>query len=184
MNTYIAMLRGINVSGQKLIKMEALRAMCEALGFKHTQTYIQSGNIIFQTKQTAATALEKKIATAIKKDFGHEVPVMVKELEELQDIWQHNTFVTKRKEDITKIHVTFLDAAPDAAGLTQLKTVHAAPDEWLAYKKAIYLFCPGGYGNTKLNNNLLEQKLKRMATTRNWKTLAALIALAGTMKDN
>jgi uncharacterized protein (DUF1697 family) len=182
MNTYIALLRGINVSGQKLIKMEALRAMCDGLGFKQTQTYLQSGNIIFQYKKAALPALEKKITTAIRDSFGYDVPVIVKEPAELQEYWQQSTFIHQRKEDAANVYISFLAEAPDAAGLAQLKAVTAAPDEWLAYKKAIYLFCPGGYGHTKLNNNLLEQKLKRMATTRNWKTLNALIAMAGAMK--
>jgi uncharacterized protein (DUF1697 family) len=178
MSTYIAILRGINVSGHKMIKMEALRKMFTDLNFKNVQTYIQSGNVVFQDKKTKSETLEKKIAKGISDEFGFEVPVMVKEVEELKNVLKNNPFVNKRKEDITRLHVTFLSAEPEQLHIDKIKEGQYAADEYIFSGKAIYLFCPNGYGNTKLSNNFFENKLKVVATTRNWKTINELVSIA------
>ena len=178
MQTYIAILRGINVSGHKLVKMEALRTLMEDLKFKNIRTYIQSGNIVFQDKKTSVSTLEKKIATKIKESFDFEVPVMVKEEKEFIDVLNHNPFLTKRKEDITKLHVTFLSEFPDNEYVEKIKESVFSPDEFIIKEKNVYLFCPNGYGNTKLTNTFFENKLKVTATTRNWKTVTELVNIA------
>jgi uncharacterized protein (DUF1697 family) len=176
MNTFVAMLRGINVSGQKMIKMEALRVMCGALKFQNTQTYIQSGNIIFQSKESDTIKLEKKISKEIKEEFGFDVPVLVKEISELKKVLKNNPFVYKRNEDITKLHVTFLETVPDKKLFAKIEEMDFS-DEYVLSGKNIYLFCPNGYGNTKLNNNFFENKLKTKATSRNWKTVNELVRI-------
>lgn len=178
MSTYISILRGINVSGQKMIKMEALRKMLADLGFKNVQTYIQSGNIIFQEKKTKLETLEKKIAKGIKDEFGFDVPVLVLEVEEVKEVLKNNPFVNKRKEDVTKLHVTFLSQEPEKTHHEKIKDGTYASDEFILDGKTIYVFCPNGYGNTKLSNNFFENKLKVTATTRNWKTVNELVTLA------
>ena len=178
MQTYIAILRGINVSGHKLIKMDALRKLFDGMGFKNTKTYIQSGNVVFQGKQVKGQDLEKKIASGILKEFGFEVPILVKEVGELEVVLKNNPFINKRKEDVTKLHVTFLSAEPEKANTDKIKDGNYATDEFIVIGKAIYLFCPNGYGNTKLSNTFFENKLKVTATTRNWKTINELVAMA------
>lgn len=178
MKTYIAILRGINVSGHKPIKMEALKAICEGLGLKNTKTYIQSGNVIFQFKKMKLPELESMLEKKIEATFGFDVPVMVKEAKEIHTVLNNNPFLTKRKEDITKLHVTFLNQEPDEALIDKIKDGSYASDEFIVSGKAIYLFCPNGYGNTKLNNTFFENKLKVMATTRNWKTVTELTNMA------
>jgi len=180
MQTYISILRGINVSGHKMIKMDALRAMFETLGFKNVKTYIQSGNVVFQTKKTSPQALEKKIAKKIADSFGFEVPVLVIDSAELSHTLKNNPFVNKRKEDSTKLHVTFLSGEPQQAAIEKIKEGNYADDEFIVSGKNIYLFCPNGYGNTKLSNTFFENKLKLTATTRNWKTVNELINLSNT----
>ena len=178
MQTYISILRGINVSGSKIIKMDALRKLYEDLNFKNTQTYIQSGNVIFQYKKMKHEDLEKNIAKKILKEFAFEVPIMVKELDELKYVLKNNPFVNKRNEDITKLHITFLSREPEPANMAKIKEVNYDPDEFVFLGKTIYLFCPNGYGRTKLSNNFFESKLKVAATTRNWKTVNELVKLA------
>lgn len=177
MKTYIAILRGINVSGHKMIKMEALRKMFEELNFKSVKTYIQSGNVVFQSKEINSDKIEKKIAKKIKEEFSIEVPVMVKELDELKTVLKNNPFVNKRKENITKLHITFLNREPEKAAIDKIKEGQYIPDEFILAGKTVYLFCPNGYGNTKLNNNFFENKLKVVATTRNWKTVNELVLM-------
>ncbi len=174
MKTYIAILRGINVSGHKLIKMEALRKMFENLNFKNIKTYIQSGNVLFQFKKTKSDKLEKMIVIKIREYFAFDVSVMVKGLDEIITVLENNPFVIKRKEDITKLHVTFLSGEPLDEAMEKIKSLQYQPDEFIVSGNVIYLFCPNGYGNTKLNNNFFENKLKLVATTRNWKTINEL----------
>jgi uncharacterized protein (DUF1697 family) len=178
MPSYVAMLRGINVSGNKLIKMEALRAMFEALGFTSVRTYVQSGNVVFTAKDRTAAPLGAKIAARIKRDFGFDVPTLVLAAEALARVVDESPFARKKGVDPTKLHVTFLAAAPAAAGLQKMKAVSSGRDEFHCLGTSIYLVCPDGYGNTKLHNNAFERALGVGATTRNWKTVTTLAAMA------
>ena len=179
MTTYIAILRGINVSGHRVIKMEALKQLMDELNFQNIQTYIQSGNVIFQYKNTGFEKLEKKISDAIASKFDFEVPVVVLEFEELKNILEKNPFVIDPTKDIKYLHVTFLATEPEKKNLADINFNQYLPDELNIVGKTIYLYCPNGYGTTKLHNGFFESKLKVSATTRNWKTTNELVAIAG-----
>lgn len=183
MKTYISLLRGINVSGKNIIKMNALCAMFESLKFLNVKTYIQSGNIVFMYKETTTHDLEKKISAQIKKEFGFEVPVMVKESEELNAIFTQNPFINKRDEDIAKLHVTFLSQEPNKITIDKIMEGNYADDEFMINGKVVYLFCPNGYGNTKLTNTFFENKFKATATTRNWKTITELVTISDQIQN-
>lgn len=176
--TYICILRGINVSGQKIIKMEALKELCIALHFQNIQTYIQSGNIVFQTKKTASEELEKEISKGIATKFGFDVPVILIELTEWEDILSANPFLKDETKDNTYFHISFLSKNPSHEDFTKIEAVRYAPDEFYLVGRAIYLYCPNGYGNSKLTNNFFEHKLNLVATTRNWKTSNELLRIA------
>jgi uncharacterized protein (DUF1697 family) len=178
MPSYVAMLRGINVSGSKIIKMEALRAMFEALGFSNVRSYVQSGNVVFAAKERTAAPLGAKIAARIKRDFGFDVPTLVLDAEALARVVADNPFAGKKGTDPTKLHVTFLAAAPAAPGLAKMRAVSSGRDEFQCLGTSVYLVCPDGYGNTKLNNNAFERALGVGATTRNWKTVTTLAQMA------
>jgi len=179
MKTYIAILRGINVSGQKLIKMADLKKMFESLDFQDVKTYIQSGNIAFKSKPESDEDLQKQIHQAIQKTFDFDIPVTVLNEKELKKTQQNNPFLKARKEDESKLHVTFLSEEPDKDLAENLKeTAQFLPDEWILAGRSVYIFCPGGYGKTKLSNNFFEKKLKVTATTRNWKTVNELVEMA------
>jgi uncharacterized protein (DUF1697 family) len=176
--TFISILRGINVSGSKLINMEALRGIYEGMGLKKVRTYIQSGNVVFQGARSSASSLENRISGAIHEATGFEVPVLVKSLEELEFTLEHNPFLKERKLDPSFLHVTFLKKLPESAQKEKISGDFGT-DEFFFLGKDIYLFCPNGYGSTKLTNNYFENKLKIQATTRNWRTLAELKRMAG-----
>ena len=175
MLTYISMLRGINVSGHKMIKMEALRNLYTQLNFKNVQTYIQSGNVIFQSQETKPTDLQQKIAHKILEEFGFEVPVMVKQQLDFENVIHQNPFPN---EDLSKVHVTFLSEVPHPENCLKITSVNYTPDKFIVLGNTVYLFCPEGYGKTKLNNTFFESKLKVIATTRNWKTINELFNIA------
>jgi len=178
MPTFICILRGINVSGHKLIKMKELQLVFERLGFNNVRTYIQSGNIVFECNSKEPRQLENSIAREISESFGFEVPVMVIEKNELKSVSGRNVFIAAGKEDTSKLHITFLAAEPEQALADSIGKEEYLPDEFCISGKAVFLSCPNGYGNTKLSNNFFEKKLKVQATTRNWKTVLELVKIS------
>lgn len=178
MTTYISILRGINVSGQKIIKMDALKRMYEKLNFENVQTYVQSGNVIFSVKETDTKVIEKIISSQIEKEFGFDVPVIVLSAKTLETIIENNSFTKDNSKEPQFLHVTFLADNPAEFNKEKIVEKKQAGEEIAFTQNAIYLYCPNGYGNTKLNNNFLENKLKVKATTRNWKTTNELLRLA------
>ncbi|MDR0791861.1 MAG: DUF1697 domain-containing protein, partial [Chitinophagaceae bacterium] len=150
MATFISILRGINVSGKNLIKMEALRKLFVDAGFSNVQTYIQSGNVIFETKKIATADLEKIVSGEIKKQFGLNVPVLVITLEELKNVIKNNPFANDKTKDTNFLHVTFLSGIAAKENIAKISAAGFLPDEFFVVDKAGYLYCPNGYGNTKL----------------------------------
>lgn len=181
MRTCISMLRGINISGHRLIKMEALKALYEELGFMHIQTYIQSGNVIFQHQSGNLRELEIRITDGIRQKFGFDVPVIILEIEELKQIIASNPFLNDLTKDISKIYITYLSVVPDKERYENIGTAQQYEEDFQLIGKTIFIYCTNGYGNTKLSNNFLESKLKVTATSRNWKTTLELLRIAETI---
>jgi uncharacterized protein (DUF1697 family) len=179
MPTYIALLRGINVSGQKKIQMVHLSRLLESLGLNCVQTYIQSGNVVFDTTQSLSERdIETQIQQAIQQEFGFDVPTLVISSDEWADIVHQNPFTTQRSVDPQYVHVTIFDQVPDPHKVLVIESVSYAPDEYIIVGRCVYLYCPNGYGNTRLSNAFFESKLKLKATTRNWKTTTHLLVMA------
>ena len=175
MATHISLLRGINVSGQKKVDMKKLKQLYESLGFKEVQTYIQSGNVIFEHAATKIPELLIKIQNKIMQYFGFEVFVVIRTKHEFQKLIQNNPFAGK---DESRIYVTFLSEKPKDVLMEEIEKVKGKEEEFFLSGKEIYFFCPHGYGRTKLSNNFFERKLKVAATTRNWRTVSTLLSLA------
>ena len=178
MTTYISILRGINVGGHNPIKMEALRQLYTELGYSDIQSYIQSGNIIFRSALSDSHYLEKSIQEKIFEAFGWNVPVLVLSSEELKTTLVNNPFVKDELKNPAFMHLTFLSGIPDKTNLEKIHAGYYLPDEFYISGKTIYLYCPSGYGNTKLSNTFFENKLKLSATTRNLKTSSVLLSMA------
>jgi uncharacterized protein (DUF1697 family) len=179
MTTYISMLRGINVGGHKKIKMDILKQLYVELGYTNVQTYIQSGNVIFRTQVTDTLNLAKSIAKQILEVTGLEVPVLVLELDEMKRIVENNPFNLDSTKNTASFHITFLSKTPDTISFEKIKSTDFGADHFELLDKAIYVYCPTGYGTTKLTNTFFENKLKVTATSRNWKTVNELVRLAG-----
>jgi uncharacterized protein (DUF1697 family) len=178
MTSYLALLRGINVSGRNSIRMPALRDSLSRLGFGGVQTYLHSGNIVFRTAKTNEALLAAKIRAAIAEDFGFEVPVLVMSMKDLGQIVNSNSLRPKTCEDDTLFHCTFVFQPISQDVFQSLNLPAAAGERAVLMGAAILLHCPHGYGRTKLNNNFFERVLGVAATTRNWRTMLALQALA------
>lgn len=178
MPTYISMLRGINVSGQKLIKMDALKNLYESLGFEEVITYVQSGNVVFRAEECDTKLLAQKLSVKIKEVFEFDVDVIVKTINDYQLIVDRNPLVKDSDKELSSMYVTFLSSIPEKVDLKALEAKKQEDEEVVISDEVIYLYCPGGYGKTKLTNNFFESKLKVVATTRNWKTVNALLEIA------
>lgn len=176
--TYVALLRGINLSGHKIVKMDQLRKAFEELGFADVKTYIQSGNVVFKATGPAPANLAKQIEEKVLRQFGFPVPVVVKTADEIAQVVRNNPLVKEKGIDISRLHVTFLSCAPEKSTLKMLDTIPAGQDQFRCSGQAIYLHCPNGYHETKLSNNVLEKMLKVGTTTRNWKTVNQLYQMS------
>jgi uncharacterized protein (DUF1697 family) len=175
---YIAMLRGVNVGGNAL-KMEWLRKACEDIGLRDVRTYVQSGNIVF-TSRLGASRLGPVIKARVDAQTRLPVTVIVRSAAEMARIVAENPFLKQKDVDPAKLHVTFLEKAvkPAKPALERLDALAGARDKYRMAGGAIYVHCPLNYGETKLSNTAIEKVLRVGATTRNWKTVTALRAMA------
>ncbi|MCG8328048.1 MAG: DUF1697 domain-containing protein [Chitinophagales bacterium] len=177
MTTYITILRGINVSGRNKIKMADLRKILDETGLKNVQTYIQSGNIVYQHEAIDTKVLSKLIKNKIAEVYDYDVPVITLTSDALATIARTHPYPTDDAKDPAYCHITFLADEPIPESISQIKPEDYQPDEFQIIGKAVYLYCPNGYGKTKLNNSFWEKKLKVTATTRNWKTTNKLVEM-------
>jgi len=174
METFIALLRGINVSGKNLIKMNQLTQALAEAGLINVRTYIQSGNVVYESATDQPVIDEKVISDIIRDRFGFDVPVQLIRRNELIQIHDQNPFINDRGLPVDKLHLTVLNSTPDFALLSKIGADSFLPDEFFVSGRAVYLYCPEGYGRTKLTNTFFEKKLKVSATTRNWATVVKL----------
>jgi uncharacterized protein (DUF1697 family) len=178
MEIYFAFLRGINVSGKNIIKMDALKKLFEDLGFSDVVTYIQSGNVIFKTKKLTNTGLENIIEDSLHKTFGLDVKVIVKTINELENILAENPFPEKSLKENERIYITLLSGIPLKENMAKLDKFSDNVDEFRLSDKTIYLLCKIGYGKTLFSNSFFEKKLYLSATTRNWETMNKILYLS------
>ena len=168
------MLRGVNVSGKK-VEMEKLRQNYLALGLTKVRSYIQSGNVIFETANSNIPKIAGEIEKRIGKVFGFDIAVLIRTESEIKDLIESNPFARK---DASNLHVTFLRDKPIQVPQDELIQAKSKAEDFSVSGREIYLFCPDGYGRTKLSNSFFEKKLKVLATTRNWNTVNTLLSMA------
>jgi uncharacterized protein (DUF1697 family) len=171
------MLRGINVGGHKPVKMERLRKSFEKLGCTNVKTYVQSGNVVFEAPRDPILRWQEKIEKQIARDFGFSVPVALRTSTELAEIIERNPFPPDPAIDQSKLHVTFLGGPCAESKSAALSPLVGLGERFRISEREVYLYCPNGYGITKLSNTAIEQKLGMRATTRNWKTVNALLQM-------
>lgn len=174
MKTYIALLRGINVGGHKKVPMAELRDVLTKAGLQKVQTYIQSGNVVFQSTEKTKE-LEDKIQNAILAYFGFEVSVIVKTRSELQTIFDACPF---EKEIKVKTYFILLNKIPNAELVNEVKGITYENEEVVIIKDCLYFYSLLGFGQTKFNMNSYERKLKVIGTSRNYNTMVKLLSLS------
>lgn len=176
MHTYIGLLRGINVGGNHKLPMRELVKLLAGLGLVNVKTYIQSGNVVFQSDRTDRAALAAAISTAIGQQHGFTPALLLLDAQEFQAALAANPFPEGEAEP-KSLHLFFLDAAPQAPNLAALTAVQAANERFALIDKVFYLYAPDGIGRSKLAENV-GKGWKVAITARNWRTVSQLLELA------
>mgnify|MGYP000253524690 CR=1 FL=1 len=175
MNTYIALLKGINVGGHKKVPMAELRELLTKTGLQNIKTYIQTGNVIFQSSETNLQNLEKNIQKSITDHFGFEVSVLVITRKHLKRVFDDSPFVQEKKE---KSYFSLLHNVPNSDLIKIASEKIYEGEEYFIINDAIYFYCEKGYGRAKFNINFFERKLNTFATARNYNTMLKLLSLS------
>jgi uncharacterized protein (DUF1697 family) len=182
MAVLISMLRGVNVGGHNKINMEALRALSESLKFEGARTYVQSGNIIFRTKEKPSAALAKKIQNAVEREFGCRPEVILRTTDELRKAVAASPFAARRNLEPGKILVTFLSSEPGVEAHATLLNLKSHPEELHLKGRELYIYFPDGAGRSKLPWSSVERLLKTTGTARNWNSVTKMLAIAEEME--
>ena len=178
MPVLISMLRGVNLGGHNRIKMDALRALYESLNFEEPRTYVQSGNVIFRTKERNSAALAKKIQNAIERTFKCRPEVILRTADELKKTISSTPFAASRNLEPGKVLVTFFATEPAADAQEKLLTFKAHPEELHLKGRELYIYFPNGAGRSKLPWSSLDKRLKTTGTARNWNSVTNMLAIA------
>jgi uncharacterized protein (DUF1697 family) len=174
MANHVALLRGINVGGNKLLAMAELRALWERLGFEDVSTLLQSGNVVFQSEGKTTEAMESLLEVAIEKRFGHAVTCLVRNRAELKKVIARNPFPKEAEQDPGHLLIMFLKRDPKKSDVEALRSAIKGPEMLSAWGKQLYIVYPAGVGTSKLTNGLIERKLGMSGTARNWNTVRKL----------
>jgi uncharacterized protein (DUF1697 family) len=174
---HLALLRGINVSGHNMIKMDALKTTLEAIGFSNVETYIQSGNVFVETEEESGFGVGFKIKQEIFKTFGHEVPLIVVGKKDLELCFKNNPFLKQKDVDIKKLYVAFISKELSSSAINELKISQFKPDEAVIDGNRIFIKYDIGAGKTRLDQKYIEKKLNVTATIRNWNTVTKLLEM-------
>lgn len=177
--TWIALLRGVNVGGNDKLPMKQLVRELEVLGSVEVKTYIQSGNVVFRSpKRATAGSIASSIANCIQHRFGFQPSVVVLSKEELAAAAKSNPFPEAEKErDGKALHLFFLAERPRKIDRVALDALKIPGERWSVVGSVFYLHTPEGFGTSKLAAKV-ERSLGIPATARNWRTVGELLKLA------
>jgi uncharacterized protein (DUF1697 family) len=178
MNIVICLLRGVNVGGHNKIKMDALRALCESLGLRDVQTYVQSGNVVFRTKESDHGKLAKRIGDGIERSFGFRPGVVLRTSSQLAGVIAKNPFAARKGIEPNKFLVTFLSGDPEGEACAKVLQMKVDPEELRIDGRHLYIYFPNGMARPKLSMPVIEKTLKTLGTGRNWNTVTKLLEMA------
>ncbi|HUP74140.1 MAG TPA: DUF1697 domain-containing protein [Acidimicrobiales bacterium] len=177
MATFVALLRAVNVGGRNQLSMTELRALFESFGYSHVETYIQSGNVVFDGASRKSALVASEVEAAFADALGRPLDVVIRSAREMSAVIKANPFLG-RVPDPTKLHVVFLNHAPDEARVNELDVSRFEPEEFALGAREVYLHCPDGLGRSKLSAALAAKLTPMPSTVRNWNTVNKLAALA------
>lgn len=176
MSTYVVLLRGINVGGNKRIKMGDLRNALTTAGIDDPRTILQSGNVVVESNADMA-ALVDIVETTIQSTFGFQSTVIVRTADEIRDLLADHPFTAEQIEDPRFAHVGFCRDQPDRDGFEALQEAHEGPEEMRLVGRELFVYYPEGSGRSKLTNSVIEKHLGTPTTSRNWNTVEKIGAM-------
>ena len=182
MPVVISLLRGVNVGGRHLIKMDALRALYVSLKLEDVRTHLQSGNVIFRTKEKNLPKLAAKIQAAIERTYGFRPEIMLRTPADFRQAIAATPFPASRNLHPSKIIVTFLAAEPAAEARAALEALKPHPEEVHLKGRDLYIYFPDGMGQSRLWS-AVEKMLKTAGTARNWNSVTKVLAIAEEMES-
>jgi uncharacterized protein (DUF1697 family) len=180
MQVYIALLRGINVGGHKLIKMVELKKMFEDMGIERVQTYIQSGNVLFVSNKKAES-LSQQIEDKIAEVFDFSVTVVIRTLAQFEQIVKSCPFEADAASKVEKVYIALLAHKPKQEDVEALLACKSEVDDYSFIPNEVHILCRQSIRKSLFSNNFLEKKLNVRATTRNWQTMNKLVELGKAM---
>ena len=178
MGAIICLLRGVNVGGHNKCPMAELRALCESLKLDNPQTYVQSGNVVFRTKETDMTRLGIRFQKAFEKKFGFRADVVLRTAAEMRATVVRNPFPKRAAEEPGKLAVLFLAEKPARGAAEMLEKLPRGREEMKLDGRELYIYFPDGMGQSKLAWSTLGEKLGTSVTARNWNTVTKLAEMA------
>ncbi len=174
--TYLALLRGINVGGKNKLLMRDLSAMFSNVGCEDVSTYIQSGNVVFRASPALSEGIPGLIAGQIAKSFGYRTPVVLRTAAQLDDVLNNNPFLGPEAVE-ESLHVLFLADLPAPDRVGGLDHHRSAPDTFIVRGREVYLHLPNGVARSKLTNDYFDSRLATTSTGRNWRTATKLLEM-------
>jgi len=167
------------MTGHNSIKMTELSEMYRDIGFIDVETYIASGNVIFgNDDELKIPELSLKIEKMIFEKFSYNIPVLIRTPEELRGVIYSNPFREEKNLDLAKMAVIFLYKKTSEAEIQRIADIDYPPDKFKVIGSEIFIYCPNGFGRTKLYTNFFEKKMGVIGTARNWKTINTLLSIA------
>ena len=174
MTRFVSLFRGINVGGNKSVRMDALKELHETLGLQEVATYIQSGNVVFSSGGEDVTQIQKEIEDAFAKKFGFQAKVMVRTAGEFNVIIENNPFQNQPMKESKWVVAMFLANDPISTALEDIQKTYTGLEVLHIMGHEVFIYYPEGIGRSKLTNTFLEKKLKAVGTARNWNTVLRL----------
>lgn len=166
------------MTGHNTIKMTDLVNLFRQLGYDDAETYIQSGNVVFTCPEGNIEDVSSCIRKAIHSHFNFSISVMTRTSDEMKNIISANPFLEEPNFDPSKMAIMFLDLKPSDEQIQKVADIDYAPDKFHINGREIYIYCPNGFGKTKLYTNFFEIKMKVTGTSRNWRTVNKLLEMA------
>jgi uncharacterized protein (DUF1697 family) len=177
MPVIISMLRGVNL-GKRRMKMDALRALYESLGFRDVQTFVQSGNVVFSSEQKNLAALTKKIESAIEREFGFYSDVILRSASEVRETIARNPLAKRSRMEPRSFLVWFLASDPGEEIRKKVRAMNTEPEELRIDGREVYIYFPNGMARPKMKWPAIEKVLAVRGTGRNWNTVRKLLEMA------
>lgn len=178
MTVFICLLRGVNVGGNKMLKMDALKTLCGSLKLKDAKTYLQSGNVVFRSDETDRAVLVRRLEEGIRKATALDVRVILRTTSEMKKVIAANPFVVAPERNPSGFLVAFLNGDLAKEVKTLLSQLKADSEDLHIGSRELYVYFPNGIATSKLSNALTEKKVGVTVTARNWNTVNALIEIA------